>query len=110
MNEIEHPQGRGDLGWGAAPADADPGWGAAPSPPRYGRPVMPHPVQNPLATHGAWLAVNFVPAEQHAELERWLGAVQEQAVHIAARDLRAAGHTAAADLIDPLPAHREANA
>jgi hypothetical protein len=72
--------------------------------PKYGWPVMPEPVRNPRVTYESWLAINFVPAEYHPELARRLDAVQEQAVRMAAEELRKAGFGEAADLIDPLSA------
>lgn len=75
--------------------------------PRYAAPVMKFPfpgagpVQNPRIAHNSWLAINFVPPERHEELTRRLDEIQLQAVHMAAMQLREAGMTEAADLIDP---------
>lgn len=74
------------------------------NPYRYGMPVMPGRVENPRIAYESWLAINFVPVAYHEELGERLDAMQEQAVHMAARKLRESGHTEAADLIDPVPA------
>ncbi|WP_432112830.1 hypothetical protein [Streptomyces sp. S1] len=81
-------------------------------PPRYAAPVMKFPrpgrggieappIQNPRVCHDSWLAINFVPVEYHEELSRRLDEIQLQAVHMAAAQLREAGMTEAADLVDP---------
>ena len=72
--------------------------------PKYGSPVMPGPVSNPRVAYESWLAINFVPFVDHPMLTKRLNAIQDQAVHMAAKELRRAGHTEAADLIDPLSA------
>lgn len=59
------------------------------------------PVRNPRVAYESWLAINFVPPDQHEELSKRLDAVQRQTAYGAAQKLRAAGHTEAADLIDP---------
>lgn len=71
-------------------------------PQSYSHPVMPQPVANPRVAYESWLAINFVPPEYHEELTKRLDLIQQQAVHIAALRLRETGHTAAAELIDPL--------
>jgi len=80
--------------------------------PRYAAPIMNIlrpgeaergflPLQNPRIAHHSWLAINYVPPERYEELSRRLDEIQIQAVHMAAQQLREAGMTEAADLIDP---------
>ncbi|GAB2696556.1 hypothetical protein GCM10010442_12790 [Kitasatospora kifunensis] len=47
------------------------------------------------------------PPAYHEELTKRLTAMQEQAVHMAARKLRDAGHAEAASLIDPVSAEEQ---
>ncbi len=67
----------------------------------YAAPVMAGLVQNPRIASCSWLMLNFVPQQHWNEREQRLDAVQRQAVHMAANQLRSAGMTDAAALIDP---------